>query len=172
MGEFTSLIGRRKRSNCRGSAPNSRDKRSWLLNRVYGAIQRSGVAGFVADHSKQPAVGRVDHEALRSQAGWNSGVVRLPGRAIISRAPDGGRIGWVRIVTIEQVASCIPSQRSTSGRVVVAENIGPAESAGGLRGFPNATLGAEKNIAVAVESDRIDVAVANGVRRIDVGIRR
>jgi len=32
-------------------------------------------------------------------------------------------------------------------------------------------LRAEKNIAVAVESDPIDVAVANAVRRIDVGIR-
>src|SRR5436190_8405880 len=129
MGEFTSLIGRRKRSNCRGSTPSSRDKRSWLLNRVYGAIQRSCVAGFVTDHSKQPAVDRIDHEAQRSQAGWNSRVARLPGRAVISRAPDGGRIGWIRVVTMEQIASSIPSHSSAGGGVVVGENIGPAESA-------------------------------------------
>ena len=75
-------------------------------------------------------------------------------------------------MAIEQIASSIPSHSSASGGVVVGENIGPAESAGGLRGFSNAALGAEKNIAVAVESDPIDVAVANAVRRIDVGIRR
>src|SRR3954470_12340851 len=97
-----------------------------LLHCDGGSIQKPGVARFVAQHCKQFAVGWADHETLGGQTCWNTGIARLPGSAVVGRAPDASRVRRIRIVAIKHVAGSIAPQGFAVCRVVVRQNIGPA----------------------------------------------
>src|SRR5258708_7115611 len=75
-------------------------------------------------------------------------------------------------MAVEKVPSGIPSHAFAGCGVVIGENVGPGVSAGCLRRFPYPALRAKQNIAAAVKSNAVNVAVANAVCRIHVSVRR
>src|SRR5437867_3426957 len=73
-------------------------------------------------------------------------------------------------MTVEKVAARIPPHTLANGSVAVREDVSPVISARCLGRFPDPALRAKQDVAAAIESNAVDVAVANAVDGVHVRI--